>query len=192
MANIPVGAEFAKFWSRVHIGPETECWVWTAGRHVHGYGTMRINKKDTNAHRASWEMMRGEIPEGLHCLHKCDNPSFCNPDHLFLGTHHENMSDRAAKNRTHRMDGTPRSNHRLTADQVQKVRSLYANSNLGCKEVAAEFGVTTNAIVVLIRGDTWTHVPWPSEEIRIAAQAKAKSRFRMGKNKLRMEAQHGQ
>lgn len=56
--------------------------------------------KDVRAHRASWEIYKGTIPEGLSVLHSCDTPLCVNPDHLFLGTQQENMTDRTAKGRT--------------------------------------------------------------------------------------------
>ena len=75
------------------------CWEWKKSTFKGGYGAITINGKQFSAHRASYECFVGEIPEGLHVLHKCDNPRCINPDHLWVGTHKENMLDKMAKGR---------------------------------------------------------------------------------------------
>ena len=75
--------------------PNSGCWLWVAGRMSNGYGGVMGN----GAHRTSWELYRGAIPEGLSVLHKCDVKICVNPDHLFLGTQADNLADMRGKNR---------------------------------------------------------------------------------------------
>lgn len=90
-----------RFWLKVQKG--SGCWLWTGGKHGRGYGGLhcggKVFRKYLQAHRVSWELHHGPIPDGLWVLHKCDNPICVNPDHLFLGTRQDNMGDCAAKGR---------------------------------------------------------------------------------------------
>lgn len=98
-----------RFWKRVRkdgpipahrpeLGP---CWIWTGGKISAGYGTLCIDGVPHYAHRLSWEIHFGPIPDGLWVLHHCDRPQCCSPLHLHTGTHTDNMRDCAAKGRYH-------------------------------------------------------------------------------------------
>jgi len=75
------------------------CKEWTGYLTEWGYGRVRYRGKKMLAHRVIWEIMHEGIPEGMLVLHKCDNPSCCNIDHLFLGTHKDNFDDAVSKGR---------------------------------------------------------------------------------------------
>jgi len=91
-----------RFWSRVD--KSDDCWEWTRGKFTSGYGSVYFKGKRVQTHRVSWVLTFGEIPEhdsyhGMCVLHKCDNPGCVNPDHLFLGTQQDNITDMIHKHR---------------------------------------------------------------------------------------------
>lgn len=104
------GADY--FWSRVD--KSGECWVWTGGTIGGGYG--RFSAAKILAHRHAWALTNGPVPDGLDVLHRCDNPPCVRPDHLFLGTHTENMRDMTSKGRRAAMRGAESPNARQTDD----------------------------------------------------------------------------
>lgn len=85
-----------RFWSKVD--KTGQCWIWTAAKNK-GYGIFSIGKKNKFAHRVSYELFYKSSIDGILICHKCDNPSCVNPQHLFLGTHHDNTMDAMAKGR---------------------------------------------------------------------------------------------
>lgn len=102
-AEVPIGwprPVEGRFWPRLDQsgGPEA-CWPWTGSRTRTGYGKCSVDGRHVAAHRLAWQLTNGPIPDGLHVLHRCDNPPCCNPGHLFLGTHTDNVRDMLAKGR---------------------------------------------------------------------------------------------
>lgn len=89
-----------RFWRRVER-VESGCWIWRGSKDGGGYGAISTSAgmAPAKAHRISWEMRNGPIPEGVEVCHSCDTPACVNPDHLWLGTHKQNMQDMSAKGR---------------------------------------------------------------------------------------------
>jgi hypothetical protein len=92
-----------RFFSKVNRTPDGGCWLWNGAVQHNGYGYLhvggRFERRPVRAHRFSWELHRGPIPEGMHVCHSCDTPACVNPDHLFLGSRSDNMRDCASKGR---------------------------------------------------------------------------------------------
>jgi len=87
------------FWSKVVKREGDKCWDWAGHTRWDGYGRFRHQHKAVFAHRYSYELHHGQIPDGMSVMHTCDNPICTNPKHLRVGTHQENMDDMRAKGR---------------------------------------------------------------------------------------------
>lgn len=88
-----------RFMQHVSPEPNTGCWLWTGSLDTGGYGNLTIDGKPARAHRVAWELANGAIPKGQHCLHSCDVRSCVSVEHLFLGSHLDNMIDKSVKGR---------------------------------------------------------------------------------------------
>jgi len=104
-----VAKEKLRFKAKTSERNANGCILWTAGKMTNGYGQFLLFGKQMGAHRAAWILYRGEIPAGLHVLHKCDVPACVNPEHLFLGTPADNSRDMMAKGRSYK--GPPKRFH---------------------------------------------------------------------------------
>ena len=115
--------------------------MWTSSLSKGGYGGFSLNGKTIFAHRASWILNKGKIPKGLHVCHKCDRPACVNPEHLFLGTHTENMIDMIRKGR--------HGYSVLSKEKVKEIKRMYTE---GEKQVsiAKKFNVSRQLIWSII------------------------------------------
>lgn len=143
-----------RFWARVERG--MGCWEWRGYRNSLGYGgTVDDLGKTRPAHRASWELTFGPIPPGLFVCHRCDNPGCVNPGHLFLGTQRDNIQDASRKGRVSR--GEHRHCARLSEVSVALIRRRHAEGETQ-NRLAAEFGVTRQAIWHVVHRKSWKHI----------------------------------
>lgn len=143
----------ARFWSKVD--KSGDCWEWAAGRGSFGYGRFRALGKTDYAHRVSYGLEYGEIPDGMCVLHKCDNPPCVNPAHIFLGTKADNMADRDAKGRN--VKGGNHGQSKLTEEDIPRIRDML---RMGCTQadIAGWFGVHQVTISKINTGYKWSHV----------------------------------
>lgn len=169
-----------RFWAKVQRCEHGEacatcCWPWHAGLTRGGYGYFFVKKRQqrqqfSRSNRMCWRLTYGDIPQGLHVLHRCDRPGCCNPRHLFLGTHDDNQKDSMAKGRrpTGEAHGTrlhPESvrrgenNHyaKLTTEQVYAIRALRGHATQG--EIARQFGISGPLVGLIHQRRVWKHLP---------------------------------
>lgn len=125
--------------------PEAGCWLWIGTRNPSGYGRLNVRGRVQLAHRVSWVMHVGPIPDGMHVCHKCDTPACVNPDHLFLGDNAANHADKVAKGRQGAARGEASPKAKLTDEQVAAIR---ADSRLA-RVIAAEHGISTRYVYSL-------------------------------------------
>lgn len=150
------------------------CWNWTRARNK-GYGIINAMNRTFSAHRVSYELSCGPIPEGKSVCHKCDNPACINPEHLWLGSHSENMADMKDKGRgakppvhcgedhwRHRYPekvkrGADNPIAKLTDEQVIQMRRDYI---AGAKnaELAERYGLSPNSVQDITLGRSWVHL----------------------------------
>lgn len=160
----------ARFWSKVN---KTEtCWLWMASTDNRGYGQIGgANRKTLSAHRVSWMLNFGNIPDGLCVLHACDIPVCVRPDHLWLGTIADNNRDMVEKGRMasggrngsqtypeHRPHGERNGSAKLTDQHVRDIRERYAHGGVTQDTLAAEYEISQSACSLLILRQTWRHV----------------------------------
>jgi len=137
--------------------PNSGCWLWCGTLSNMGYGKMYAwGQTKASAHRVSYILHTGPIPEGLHVLHHCDVRSCVNPDHLFVGTPDDNSKDMMSKgrHRTRPNRGVANHNAKLTDDDV---RIIKASAETGVV-LARQFNVTNHVIYLIRHGRSWSHV----------------------------------
>ena len=136
---------------------ESGCWIWIAYSLPNGYGRFGLNGKTELAHRASYMLHKGDIPEGFHVCHTCDTPSCVNPDHLFLGTPKDNMQDCKKKGRMNNGNPKGESNgkSKLTENDVFEIRDLLENSPYSQAKIAEIYEVYYTAISKIKYKRTW-------------------------------------
>ncbi len=153
-------SDIDRFEAKIMADPNSGCWLWTAALHPPPslpYGRFQARaKKAVYAHRKAYELYRGDIPEGLSVLHKCDIPYCVNPDHLFLGTYADNNRDKETKGRANHAKGTDHGMTKLSEDQVSVVKGLLA-VGVSTRELARRLNIHRSTILDIKSGRTWKH-----------------------------------
>lgn len=173
-----------RFWLNVNKGGG--CWLWSAATDRDGYGYFYFDGKQGKAHRFSYILHHGPIPEGLWVLHHCDTPGCVNPDHLYAGTSAQNIQDAIERNRlptgdrngsrlhpemrprgqkhwTKQVGQMPTSGEgngraKLTEADVIAIRELYAKGTHSQSQVGKLFGVSQARINSIVTRRTWKHL----------------------------------
>lgn len=161
------------------------CWAWTGAKNTAGYGQFRMAGKNEGAHRVSWVIENGPIPEGLCVLHRCDNPACVRVSDLFLGTQLDNIADRDSKGRAAiglrngkytRPECTPRGEHhgraKLTTADAENIRTAFASGTKNCV-LAAQYGVSRTQIKHVVRRRYWNGSNGPPQPFVFPTKAES-------------------
>jgi HNH endonuclease len=151
-----------KFYKHTLLPNENGCMLWKGAlaskKGLNGYGKIRLaGGKQKAAHRFSYEIHKGSIPNGIYVLHKCDTPRCVAPDHLFLGTHSDNMRDREIKKRNNIPEGE---NNYLAAfknEEVIKIRTLQ-KQGVAIRKLARIYKVSQQTIQNIVRRKTYKNI----------------------------------
>lgn len=137
--------------------PYSGCWLWSGGVDGKGYGALWQDNKLQRAHRISWILHNGEIPNRLFVLHKCDTPSCVNPNHLFLGNQSDNTLDSIRKGRYSPLDNKGEKNPISKANEriIFDIRS----SDKSCSELAIRYNLEYSTVWKIKRYMSWKHLP---------------------------------
>lgn len=144
--------EHARLEDRFIPEPNTGCWLWTSTVTRKGYGIFHVSGRKQKAHRVSWKLYVGPIPDGLCVLHRCDTPSCVNPAHLFLGTHADNVADMDKKGRRNAARGEANGHAKLSAADVLDI--LESGSVMGIT-LAQKYNVSSSLISQIRSGNKW-------------------------------------
>ena len=141
-----------------YVNKEKDCWIWTASKNWQGYGKIGVNYKDYRAHRLSWIIHHGHIPKGKLVLHRCDNPSCVNPNHLYIGNYKDNSNDCSVRGRRRVLVGEETGNSKLTNRIVSKIRNMNIFNLSDQEKVAKRYKIGRSTIRDVIFGRTWKHL----------------------------------
>lgn len=141
--------------------PFSGCWLWIGCVNQEGYGQFTVRRKgltptSDKAHRLSFRLHKGEIPNGLKVLHSCDTPMCVNPAHLRLGTDRDNKMDSIRKGR--HAHGETNGTTKLTARDVLTIRKLFADGPVNQTELGLRYGVHGSIINAVIHRRNWRHL----------------------------------
>jgi len=150
-----------RFWS--YVTKTRDCWNWNGGLFSNGYGQFRVGTKKVKAHRFSWIINGGFLPDKYILLHKCDNSRCVRPDHLFLGTHRDNSFDRDRKGRAARNNLKPQKGEKngaakideATVKSIRHIREVYGFS---FRTLALAFSISQSQIANIIHRRVWRHI----------------------------------
>lgn len=133
------------------------CWTWTARKTPQGYGRFSVNGVNKLAHRVAYEQLKSPIPNGLQVLHRCDNPSCVNPDHLWLGSNADNVADKVAKGRCASVVGSANPKSKLRDADVLAIRAAIGQG-VKQRDLAEQYGVTQTQICTIAQRKQWSHL----------------------------------
>ena len=147
--------------AKSHVNPITGCRIWEGSKDANGYGAIHLYDQYLAIHRVAYEIWVSPIPEGKILMHKCDNPSCIEPQHLKIGTTKDNNKDRSLKGRTNRSYGEDNPYSKLTEEAVYEIKTLFKQgitSKESRKKLAEKYRVTPECIYAVQMERTWKHI----------------------------------
>jgi hypothetical protein len=150
-----------RFWPKVDVRGEDECWPWKAALTSRGYGYFRYDG-GSKAHRFAWRLANGRPPNATEVVrHRCDNPPCVNPAHLEIGSQIDNVHDRDSRDRHARLKGSRHGLTTLSEDQVAEIKGVCRPGDrlYGVRPLARRYGVSSTTIRRIVTGVHWSHVP---------------------------------
>lgn len=148
--------DLVRFWDKVGVRGQRDCWEWQASCFFMGYGQFSIKRRNVSAHRFAYTQVFGDIPDGMCICHVCDNRRCVNPNHLFAGTNADNMADKRKKGRAPL--GSKNGRSKLTEADVLSIRDEYAVGIVSQRGLARRYRVDQRAIHRIVNKITWRHV----------------------------------
>ena len=146
-----------RFWEKVDKNGENGCWNWIGGGNT--YGMFWLNGKYHGAHRISYIMTKGDIPDDCIVRHLCKKNMKCvNPEHLTIGTHTDNMRDKKRDDTAFHAKGELCGTSKITASIVKEIRDLYATGTLTQRQIGIRYNLCQQNIHHIVKRKTWTHI----------------------------------
>ena len=153
------------FWSKVdRSAGETACWIWMRAVDSSGYGALKVRGRKLNAHRYSYELHYGTIPDGLDVCHRCNTRLCVNPAHLYVGTRKQNVADSIAAGTYHFLSGgganqkgEKNPHATLTNEEVLEIYQR-AWSGERLQKIADDYGIVKSVVVRIKHGERWAHI----------------------------------
>lgn len=142
----------------MYVNQKSKCWIWAGNLGAKGYGKLSKKGETLSAHRFAYQSFNGDIPAGMHVLHKCDNRACVNPKHLFIGNNTDNIRDMHAKGRSVNV-GVTHHDNRLTPKQVFQIRK---DTRL-MRIIADDYGISAATVCTIRSRETWKHLPEEGE-----------------------------
>lgn len=167
------------FWSKCCPEALSGCWLWHGTEFARGYGQFWNGSRRVQAHRHAYELVNGPIPSGMFICHRCDVPSCVNPDHLFLGSHADNMQDmtRKGRGRVPHVRGERHGASKLTDAQRAEMRARRAKGASG-RDLGRAFGVSASQALRVVDGVKPRGWQSPASHTRLTADRVRDARLR--------------
>jgi len=152
-----------RFWAKVDVREDDECWEWKAYCNRQGYGMIRNGRRMAKSSRMAWVLANHRpIPSGLHALHHCDNRACVNHSHIYVGTNADNIKDKVTRERSKfshpERQGELHPLAKLSADDVREIRRVGIGGGKG-RESAKRFGVSPATVTLIVQRKLWPHLP---------------------------------